>query len=298
SNLTTALALLPALPDAAERDRKEVSLQTTLAAVLVATKGFACPERERALERARDLCQRLGERRQLGPVLSSLFQFYVQQGKLHAAGELAEQSLRLGEELQDPGFLSSAHHSSGEACLWTGELIRAQAHFEQAIALHDPKQHRSLAWIGMDPWVISSGTLAWTEQLVGRSDQALRRSLATIARAREEPAHLLTLVLAQGMAAVVHQFRREEQPTRELAEAGESLCSEQGFAEWLPVCRWLRGWALSELGQVEQGIREMAEGVEGYRSVGSKLMLSSPLGLLAWAHGKIGRIEKAFSTLA
>jgi predicted ATPase len=55
---------------------------------------------------------------------------------------------------------------------------------------------------------------------------------------------------------------------------------------------------LSELGQPEDGIREMAEGIEGYRSVGSRLFLSWPLGLLAWAHAKIGQIEKAFSVLA
>jgi hypothetical protein len=192
-------------------------------------------------------------------VLSSLFQAYVQQGRLRAAGELAEQSLRLAEDLQDPGFLSSAHHSSGEACLWTGDLLRAQTHFEQPIALHDPKQHRSLAWAGMDPWILSSGLLAWSEQFIGRSDQALRRSRTVVARAREEPSRLYALAVAQAMAAGVRQFRREEKPTRELAAAAVSLCAEQGFNEVLGIRRWERGWALSELGQEEDGIQEMVE---------------------------------------
>jgi predicted ATPase len=231
-------------------------------------------------------------------VLSSLFQVYVEQGRLGAAGELGEQSLRLAEELQDPGFLSSAHHNAGEASLWTGELVRAQTHFEQAIALHDPKQHRSLAWVGMDPWILSSGALAFNEQWMGKSDRALRRSLAGVVRAREEPSRLYELAGAQGMAAALRQFRREEKQTRDLAEAVVSLCSEQGFNEFLGISRWLRGWALSELGQEEDGIREIAEGIEGYRSTGGRLMLSWPLGLLAWAYGKIGQIEKAFSALA
>jgi tetratricopeptide (TPR) repeat protein len=298
SNLTAALDLLSTLPDTTERDRKEITLRTTVAGVLIATKGWGAPERQRFLERARDLCQRLGESRQLGPVLTSLFQVYLQQGRLRAASELAAQSLRLAEDLQDPGFLSSAHHNAGEASLWTGELLRAQQHFEQAIALHDPEQHRSIAWVGLDPWILSSSLLAWDEHLIGRCDQALRRVLATAARARDEPSRLYELAFASLMAATVHQLRREEKPARALGEAAVSLCFEQGFDEILGVGRWTRGWALSELGHEEDGTREIAEGIEGYRSVGSRLLLSWPLGLLAWAHGKIGQIEKAFSALA
>jgi hypothetical protein len=150
----------------------------------------------------------------------------------------------------------------------------------------------------MDPSIISAGVLAWNEHLIGRSDQALRRSRAVVARAREEPSRLYELALAQGMAAGFHQFRREKKHTRDQAEAAVSLCSEQGFAEILGISRWVRGWALSELGQEEDGIQEMAEGIEGYRSCGSKLFLSWPLGLLAWAHGNVGQIEKAFGRLA
>jgi tetratricopeptide (TPR) repeat protein len=298
SNLMTALDLLPTLPETTERDRREIALRTTVAGVLIATKGWGAPERERQLERARFLCQKLGESRQLGPVLTSLLQVYLQQGRLGAAGELAEESLRLAEDLKDPGFLSAAHHNAGEACAWTGELVRGQAHFEQAIALYDPKQHRSTAWVGADLWILSSLALAWIEQLIGRSDQALRRSLAAVARAREEPPRLWELALAQGVAAGLHLLRREEEHARDLANAAVSLCAEQGFNELIEMSRWWRGWALSELGQEEDGIREMAQGIEGYRSVGSKLFLSWPLGVLAWAHGKIGQIEQAFGRLA
>jgi len=299
SNLTTALDLLPTLPDTTGRDRREVTLQTTLAGVLVATKGFGASERQRPLERARFLCERLGESRQLGPVLTNLFQVYVQQGRLGAASELAEQSLRLAEELQDPGLLSVAHHSAGEASLWTGQLVRAQKHFEEAVAPHDPNEHRSLTSVGMNPWILSSGTLAWNEHWIGRSDQALRRSLAIVVRAREERSGLYDLAYAQSMAAAVRVFRREERPARELAEAAVSLLSEQGSEnEFLGVSRWVRGWALSELAQEEDGVREMVEGMESYRSAGSRLFLSWPLGLLAWAHGKIGQIEQAFGRLA
>jgi len=184
SNLMTALELLPTLPETIERDRKEIALRTTLAAVLIA-KGFGASERVQLLERARSLCQRLGENRQLGPVLTNLSQVHLQQGRLRIARELAEESLRLAKELQHPDFLLVAYHNAGEVCFWTGEMLRAQEHFQQAISLCDQVKHRSNDWVGIDPWVLSSAVLSWNEQLLGRSDQALRRSLATVARARE-----------------------------------------------------------------------------------------------------------------
>jgi class 3 adenylate cyclase/tetratricopeptide (TPR) repeat protein len=298
ANLTTALDLLPTLPDTIERDRRELALRTNLAGVLIATKGWGAPEREGLLTKARALCERLGESRQLGPVLSSLCQLHLQQDRFRAAGELAEQALRLGEDLQDSAFLSSAHYNLGESYYWTGELVRAEAHLKQALTLYDPTRLRSHAWVGVDLWIPSSSILAWTEHLIGRCDQALKRSLATLARAREEPSRIVEFTLAQGMAGVARQLRREGGLTLELADAAISLCATQGFSELLGICRWLRGCALSELGQEEEGIREMAAGIEGYRSCGSTVSVSWPLGLLASAHGKIGQLEQAFSVLA
>ena len=297
SNLTAALELLPTLPETTERDRRELALQTILAGVLVATKGWPAPERERALERARDLGERLGESLDLGPVLTSLCQVYLGQGRLRAAGELAERTLRIAEDLQDPEFLAVAHHNAGEACLWTGELVRAQTHFERAIALCDPKEHRSVAWLGMDPWVMSTCLLSYSEQLIGRSDQGLRRILALVARLREEPSRLLEVAGAQTVVTWVHQVRREQQVARDMADANLALCSEQGFGELLAWSRWVRGWALSELGQEEDGIREIAQGIEESRSCGTKLILSWTLGVLASAHGRVGQIDEAFGRL-
>jgi class 3 adenylate cyclase/predicted ATPase len=295
SDLNTALELLHTLPETTERARRELTVQTTLAPVLMAIKGWAAPERGRALERARDLCQRLGESRQLGPVLSNLFQVCVQQGRLRAASELAEQSLHLAENSRDSGFLLSAHHNSGEACLWTGELARAQEHFERSIALYDSKQHRSIALLGMDPWMLSSGMLAWTEQFLGRSDRALSRSHAALAGARKETSRPFDLVFALAMPAAVHHFRRDEKPSRELAQMAVPLSAD--FPEMLGISSWIEGWALCELGQLEDGIVEIVEGISCYRSTGATLFTSWPLGLLAWAHAKAGRIEQALSIL-
>jgi len=102
---------------------------------------------------------------------------------------------------------------------------------------------------------------------------------------------------AQVVAAGVYQFRGEEKLTQEMAETAVSLYSEHGFVEFLAMGRWMRGWAISKLGQQDDGIREIVDGIENYRSVGSGLYLSWPLGLLAEAYASVGQIDKAFTFL-
>jgi len=69
AQLTEGLELLGALPDNPERQRRELELQLALGQASVAAKGFAAPETGRAYARARELCYRLGDIKQLFPVL-------------------------------------------------------------------------------------------------------------------------------------------------------------------------------------------------------------------------------------
>ena len=69
SHLTTALELLTTLPETRERSQQELGVQMTLGAVLRVTKGQAAPEVKRLYIRARELCEQVGEPRQLFRVL-------------------------------------------------------------------------------------------------------------------------------------------------------------------------------------------------------------------------------------
>jgi predicted ATPase len=60
SNLSTAINLFQSLPDTPERPRRELFIQLALGPALIAVKGYAAPEVERAYTRARELCELLG----------------------------------------------------------------------------------------------------------------------------------------------------------------------------------------------------------------------------------------------
>ena len=61
AHLTKGLELLKTLPDTPERAQQELTLQLAWATALMATRGYAAPEVERAYARARELCQQVGE---------------------------------------------------------------------------------------------------------------------------------------------------------------------------------------------------------------------------------------------
>ena len=91
-----------------------------------------------------------------------------------------------------------------------GDWTSAQTHLEQGIALYDPQQHRSHAFLygGHDPCVCCLGFAARCLWMLGYPDQALRRSREALALAREL-SHPTSLAHAQFYVGIFHQFRRD-----------------------------------------------------------------------------------------
>src|SRR5262249_44310772 len=111
AHLTKGLEVLKTLPDTPERVQQELTLQLALGAALFTVKGYAAPEVQQTVTRARALCQQLGETPQLFPVLYRLWQMYALSswGELQTAQELAEQLMQLARSIQDGFLLSVAH---------------------------------------------------------------------------------------------------------------------------------------------------------------------------------------------
>jgi predicted ATPase len=91
-----ALEILKTQPESAARDREELVLQTTVGVPLIAVKGMAAPEVQRAYARAHQLCRKVGDAPQLFPALFGLWWFYEVKPDLQAAYQLARQLLNGG----------------------------------------------------------------------------------------------------------------------------------------------------------------------------------------------------------
>jgi len=284
--LTKGLELLKTLPDTPERAQQELTLQLALCAALTVVKGYAAPEVEKTILRARALCQQIVEPPQLFQVLWRQVVFYFNRGELQTAREPAEQMLQLAQSVQDPYLLSLAHPQVGGLMYWRGELSSARTHMEQAIALYDPQKHPRRSGNPCDLRVECLSYVSWTLWGLGYSDQALKRSQEAVALA-EGLAHPFSLAYALGCAALFHLLRREVPLARERAEAVMTLSTERGFPYWLASGTRVRGWALAEQGQVQEGIAQMRQSSSPYL-----------LALLAEAYGKAGQAEEGLNVLA
>jgi predicted ATPase len=252
---------------------------------------------ERAYTRARALCREVGELPQLFAILAGLWVFYEHRPEYHMAHELAEHALQEAQRKQDPSQLMWGHYFLGETLRFLGQSARACGHLETAMSLYDPPQHRALAFrAGGDPGTDSLSELALARWALGYPDQALTKLHAALSIAREV-SYPFNSATALAYAAWLHSLRRDGPATQEWAEATITLSSEQRFPYWLAIGTILRGWALVEQGQGEEGLAQIHQGLVAYRAV-SEWYRPHLLALLVEAHGKVGQTEEGLSALA
>jgi predicted ATPase len=179
-----------------------------------------------------------------------------------------------------------------------GEFTSAREHLEQGIVLYDPQQHRRHAFrSGQDAGVVCLGHVAWDLWALGYPEQA-RHRLHEMLSLAEELSHPLSLTWAKCLAAMVYQFRREEQKIQEQVEVVIRLSHEHGFTQLLAQGIVWTGWLLVEKGQEEEGIRQIHQGLDAHRATGAEIYRPYFLALLAEAYGKVGQIEEGLTALA
>ncbi|HEV8717227.1 MAG TPA: tetratricopeptide repeat protein, partial [Candidatus Binatia bacterium] len=298
NHLTKGLDLLKTLPDTPERTQQELALQLAFGNSLMATKGYAAPEVEQTYTRALELCRYMGEPPQLFPVLVGLWRLYLTRAEHQTARELGEQCLSLAQRMHNPVRLLGAHQSLGVSFFYLGEFAQARACLKRALVLYDPQKHRSHVFRGgQDPAVACLSHLAWTLWSLGYPTQALRRGHEALALA-QELSHPLSLAQARVSVLRLHQHHREGQLAQERAEALLTLSTDQGFAFTLAWGTIMRGWALAEQGQREEGIAQMRQGMAAMRATGAEALQSYFFALLAEAYGQMGWAEEGLSVLA
>jgi adenylate cyclase len=228
-----------------------------------------------------------------------LWRFYAARGEYQRARALAEQFTRLAQNVHDPSFLLPVHYTLGFTLFRLGEFAAARERFEQGIALYDPQQRRldrsDSLFHGQNPGLGCLSWLFWALWYLGYPDQALKRI---------EEAHELVRELGRPaseafiryFAATVHRLRREGPVVREYVESVITLSNEHGLSYWLASGTFLRGWALAEQGQKEEGIAQMLRGLEAWRALGIE-QLGQPSVILAEVCGQVGQVEEGLRLL-
>ncbi|NOT57802.1 MAG: AAA family ATPase, partial [Deltaproteobacteria bacterium] len=294
--LTKGLELLQTLPDTLQRTQQELSLHLRLGGQLIITKGYAASEVKHTYNRAKELCQQVGEVPQLFPVLRGLWEVSIERAELLAAQEFAEQMLRLAKRTQDSRFLVWSYEALGNNSFYRGELGSARAFHEQAMALYQPSTYRT-AEFAQDPGVSCLSIFAFVLWCHGYPDQALARSQQALRLARDlfSP---YDLVMALNTAASVHHWRGELDAAQALEAALTTLADEHGFHYWAAQGHVRRGRAGIEQGQdIETAVVHIQCGIGELQAMQSELARPYELALLAEAYREGGKSEEGLQAV-
>jgi DNA-binding winged helix-turn-helix (wHTH) protein/predicted ATPase len=292
-----ALELLSELPENVERDRSELELQLALGPALIAVKGWAASETERAYTRAQELCDRLGDSPELFPALFGIWAMYLVRGELQKANALAEQLRRRADGAEDPALMLYARVAQGVTSYFRGDFTSAREHLEMGISIYDPERHRPLILrYGFDAAVWCLCYAVWTLWHLGYSDQALERSDEALALAQKR-FHPINLAHSGLVVGILRQFRREARAAKVTAESVIALSAEQGLTDYGAWATGLRGWAMAQQGHNEEGIAHLQEALAAPRATGAELLRPYLLCLLAEARMETGRLDDGLSAL-
>ena len=203
AQFTRALDQIVTLPSGPAQSREQIKLQVALANALTHTKGYAAPETRAALDQARSLIQQAEARGEPpdDPMLlfSILYGFWA--ANLVACNgsalrELGAQFLAIAKKQRATGPLMIGHRLMATSLTSTGDLVESLAHYDQAITMYDPAEHRSLATrFGQDVRVAAWSYRSLTLWLLGRPKSALTDVENALKDARET-SHAATLLYA------------------------------------------------------------------------------------------------------
>jgi adenylate cyclase len=304
-HLTKGLALLSAWPEPCaedrllERDRQELALQVSLGKALMATKGSAAPEVERAFARARELCQQTGQTSQLCRVLDKLSVRHYVRAEHQTARELGEGALSLAQQAGDPLLVAVGHRCLGFVLFSLGEYTTARTHLEQMVSFYKPQQHhRAFVFLrGSDAGTSALAYDACCLWCLGYPNQALERSWEALALARDLGHPISRADVLYYAGCMFDELRREPLSLKRHADELIRLSKENGFPTWLASGTFFQGEALALSGQVQAGIERMQKSISELRFLGSRCHLTGALGALAQAHAAAGQPGKGLNTV-
>lgn len=293
-HLRHAIALLATEPAGEGRDAREAVLQLTLTGSLIPALGYAHVECEAAFERARVLCEAIGDTRRLGWALGGLSAVYFDRGEVERARELAVRVVT-GAEASGHWELGRLGHAGiALAEFDQGRFTSSLVHAEAVRSLYDPERDEATL---VSPFAgafesVMHGFPARILAMLGWQDRALARAREGVELARQRD-HPYSLAQALSYEALVHESRGDLGAFREVAAEMMTVAEARGFPLLLSMGRVFLAGARVAGGEPE-AIDELLAGLAA-AAQGRTRASDAPfyVAFLAEAFRNAGRIEEA-----
>jgi len=227
------LEVLFKLPETPERDERELGMQLTLGLSLQSVLCWAAPEAGAAFNRARKLCQQMGDDPRLFAALAGVAIYHLIRAEYETAMGLYERMLQLAEQSQDPVLLVRVSVGWAHFHYWQGELVSAQQQGKRALAVDRREYHEAYLSLSNEDFGISARRVhSWCLWMLGYSDRALALAHESVVLAGQM-SHPFSLAGAHHATALVLSFLRDWQSSQKENEKVFALAEEYALGDML-----------------------------------------------------------------
>ena len=274
------LAAVEHLPESPERAHLELQLLVMTGIALLVTEGYASEGAKQSYTRARELCQQLGSRQELFPILWGLWGYYLSVGRGEVSWDIATELRTMSKEGR-PADRVRAAWALGTSAVFAGRPVEGIALLDEGLQHYDRADDQVDRYLyGHDAGVTCRVFGAWARCLVGRPDEALRQ-VDVACKEAATLSHPQSLAFTYMFAGIVHQFRGDPEPALARAEEAFQISDREGLPQFREWNRSMIGWAMHALGQADEGLGRATQALDTMRAIGSVVAQPYYGGLLA-----------------
>ena len=228
-----ALGVIGELPPSRQTRIDELDIRIGLGPALIATKGSTAQEVETSYRDAMALADDLQDAPRRFPVLWGLWFVHFTRGTYPEAVSGAQRLLNAAHHDGDSGKTLEAHHSMWATLAAMGRSSEAMPHMEQGLALYDPGQHATQAFVygGHDAGACCHWHLGLNLWLLGFPDRALE-SCRNALRYAQDLGHPMTHLLALWFVAWTEFQRGDRIAAAEAADQSLAIARAHGIPRW------------------------------------------------------------------
>ncbi len=282
-----------------QRQQQKLALMTAIGSALAGDGGFADPESGATFEKSLRLCESMPESDEVFAAYSGAGSYHITAGDFERVESIANQCIERAEKQTRTTPHVIGYRLRGGAQFVTGRLSDAHTSLEKTIHLYDKIQQNNEATsyvFTQDHTSTAHCYLGLLLAVSGRPDEARRIGEEGLAHSREKcNLHTLNFSLCF-FGAMMHLIRDNDEAIRHATESYE-IAQRNGFGTWSGISQVLRGESLIQQGDVEGGIADVMQGVQGHADSQALTYQAFGISLLVKSLQAVGKFDEAKSYL-
>ena len=244
AHFSAGLKAAAALPDAADRARRQLGFLLKLGSALMVGRGLQSAEAEDANRRAAELAEAIHDRPAAFRAKWGLWLNANVRRKTSLARDRASELVALAQSSGDGDLLLEAYHCQWSTAFFRGDVAATLDNSRIGIETYNMKRHGHLgpAFGGHDPGVCADVCAAMALQMSGEAEQAansIARGLA-LAEALDHPN---TLAHALHNFSISHQIAGDRDAAFAAGSRAAALAQKFGLLPWRAGSLLLTAWA-------------------------------------------------------